>query len=61
MAPKGKTAVSKEKKAPVLTGRRCSSCSNLMVSNDITTILSINISESGSASSRFIHRHKKCS
>jgi hypothetical protein len=53
--------VSKEKKAPVLTGRRCSSCSNLMVSNDITTILSINISESGSASSRFIHRHKKCS
>jgi hypothetical protein len=61
MAPKGKTAVSKEKKAPVITGRRCASCSNPMASNDITTILSININEAGSAAKRYIHRHKKCS
>ena len=61
MAPKGKTAVSKEKKAPVITGRRCASCSNPMASNDITTILLINMNEAGSAAKRYIHRHKKCS
>ena len=61
MAPKGKTSVSKEKKAPVLTSQRCASCDKPMLSNEITTILSIVISAAGSATKRYIHRHKKCS
>jgi hypothetical protein len=61
MAPKGKVSVSKEKKAPVLTGRSCASCGKPMASNEITTILSIVVSATGSATKRYIHRHKKCS
>ena len=61
MAPKGKTSATKEKKTPALTGKICAPCGKAMFSNEITTVLSIIISEAGSASKRYIHRHKKCS
>jgi hypothetical protein len=60
MAPKGKTAVSKEKKAPVMTARKCTACGQTMRSDQISTVLTVSIADSGAAAKRFSHRHKTC-
>jgi hypothetical protein len=59
MAPKGKTAVSKEKKQPVLTRSFCSVCGNRMMSNDIANRLAYSY-DGFKISKRWQASHRRC-
>lgn len=57
---KGKVASSKAPKVAILTKNRCLKCGQLIFTNEMTSLLSIDWNENGNIRRRMQHFHKAC-